>query len=166
MSTLTAELTSEAKAPYTTSKIVRVSIKYPRIEGEVEVSPMATLDYVRVWGELTINGSTAHINATPSTIDTKLSRYELTRNGWINEPATTKAIEKMGELLPDIVKIALATTGFANEQRAIAIRHLGFDLESNDTDIKTKLAELEELRAKRDYMKELLAEYILLNANN
>jgi hypothetical protein len=38
VSTLAAELTSEAKAPYTTSKIVRVSIKYPRIEGEGEIN--------------------------------------------------------------------------------------------------------------------------------
>lgn len=156
---LTAAMVDDAKAPYSPSRVVRVTIDAPRIKGEIEVSPMSTLDFVRVCGDLVVNGAPAHINATPNINEPALAQYELTRDGWISNPVSAAAKTRVQEWLPAIVNAALALDEFKQEQRKTAIKYLGYDLDRNAQERENKRQELAALEVSAREMQALLNTY-------
>ena len=160
---LTVSLVNDAKAPYSPERVVRVCIDAPRIKGDVEISPMSTLDYVRVCGDLIVNGAPVHINATPNINEPGIAQYELTRDGWISNPVSAAAKTRVQEWLPAIVNAALALDEFKHDQRQTAIKHLGYDLDRNAHERESKRQELAALELSAKEMQELLSTYEDLN---
>ncbi len=142
--TLTADT---EKSSYGDRYCVTVDFADPRITGTLTIGAMATPDYIRYQGAVTINGVEYRVSNNSPVGVAKIEYYALTKNGTFSDYASASARETFQKALTEIIAEVLKDEKFVNEQIATETQHLGYDIErlqSNRDALVVKIAELNE----------------------
>lgn len=141
-------LTSDVeKSSYGERYCVTVDFADSRIEGTLTIGAMASPDYVRYQGAVTINGVDYRVSNNCSVSVSKVEHYALTKNGTFAEYASASARETFRKALVEIVAEALKDKKFVDEQIQTESQYLGYDiqrLQSERDSLVIKIAELNE----------------------
>ena len=135
------------KSSYGDRYCVTVDFADPRISGTLTIGAMATPDYIRYQGTVTINGVEYRVSNNSPVAIAKVEYYALTKNGTFSDYASASAKETFRKALEEIIAEAIKDPKFVNEQIATESQHLGYDIErlqSNRDALTVKIAELNE----------------------
>jgi hypothetical protein len=135
------------KSSYGDRYCVTVEFADPRIEGTLTIGAMASPDYIRYSGDVTINGVDYHVSNNCQVSVSKIEHYALTKSGTFSEYASDSARETFRKALAEIVEVVLKDRNFVNEQIETESRYLGYDIErlqANRDALVVKIAELNE----------------------
>lgn len=126
---------------------VTVDFADPRIEGTLTISTMATPEYIRYQGSVTINGVSYRVSNNSSVAVPKVETYALTKNGSWSDYASASARETFRKALAEIIAEVVKDPKFVDEQIRTESQHLGYDidrLQSERDSLVAKVAELNE----------------------
>lgn len=126
---------------------VTVDFADPRIEGTLTFSTMATPDYIRYQGAVTINGVGYRVSNNSPVAGVKVESYALTKNDSFSHYASASARETFRKALEEIVPEVIKDPKFVNEQIKTETQHLGYDidhLQRERDSLVEKVAELNE----------------------
>ena len=126
---------------------VTVDFADPRIEGTLTISTMATPDYIRYQGAVTINGVDYRVSNNSPVAGAKVESYALTKNDSFSDYASASARETFRKSLQEIIDAVIQDPKFVNEQIETESQHLGYDidrLQRERDSLVAKVAELNE----------------------
>jgi hypothetical protein len=135
------------KSSYGDRYCVTADFADPRISGTLTIGAMATPDYIRYSGTVTVNGVEYRVSNNSPVVGAKVEYYALTKNGTFSEYASTSARETFRKALEEIIAEAIKDPKFVNEQIETETQHLGYDIErlqSNRDALVVKINELNE----------------------
>lgn len=135
------------KSSYGDRYCVTVEFADPRIEGTITIGAMASPDYIRYTGNVTINGVSYSVSNNCAVSVSKIEHYALTKSGTFSDYASDSARETFRKALAEIVAVVLKDRNFVNEQIETESRYLGYDIErlqANRDELTVKIAELNE----------------------
>lgn len=142
------ELTPDVeKSPYGERYCVTVDFADPRIEGTVTIGAMASPEYVRYQGAVTINGVDYRVSNNCAVTVPKVETYALTKNGTFADYGSAAARETFRKALAEIVAAVLQDKKFVAEQIETESQYLGYDiqrLQSERDSLRVKIAEIDE----------------------
>jgi hypothetical protein len=95
------------KSSYGDRYCVTVEFADPRIEGTLTIGAMASPDYIRYSGDVTINGVDYHVSNNCQVSVSKIEHYALTKSGTFSEYASNSARETFRKALAEIVAVVL-----------------------------------------------------------
>jgi hypothetical protein len=136
------------KSSYGDRYCVTADFADPRISGTLTIGAMATPDYIRYSGTVTVNGVEYRVSNNSPVVGAKVEYYALTKNGTFSEYASTSARETFRKALEEIIAEAIKDPKFVNEQIETETQHLGYDIErlqSNRDALVVKINELNEV---------------------
>ncbi|CAB4156037.1 hypothetical protein UFOVP655_32 [uncultured Caudovirales phage] len=126
---------------------VTVDFADPRIEGTITITTMATPEYIRYQGALTINGVEYRVSNNSPVSGVKVETYALTKMGTFSDYASSSARETFRKALQEIVDAVIQDQQFVDEQIRTESQHIGYDIErlqSERDSLVAKVAELNE----------------------
>jgi hypothetical protein len=135
------------KSSYGDRYCVTADFADPRISGTLTIGAMATPDYIRYSGTVTVNGVEYRVSNNSPVVGAKVEYYALTKNGTFSEYASASARETFRKALKEIIAEAIKDPKFVNEQIETETQHLGYDIErlqSNRDALVVKINELNE----------------------
>jgi hypothetical protein len=135
------------KSSYGDRYCVTADFADPRISGTLTIGAMATPDYIRYSGTVTVNGVEYRVSNNSPVVGAKVEYYALTKNGTFSEYASASARETFRKALEEIIAEAIKDPKFVNEQIETETQHLGYDIErlqSNRDALVVKINELNE----------------------
>jgi hypothetical protein len=142
------ELTPDVeKSSYGERYCVTVDFADPRIEGTITIGAMASPEYVRYQGAVTINGVDYRVSNNCAVTVPKVESYALTKNGTFSDYGSPSARETFRKALQEIVAEVLKDKKFVDEQIQTESQYLGYDiqrLQSERDALVIKIAELNE----------------------
>lgn len=135
------------KSSYGERYCVTVDFADPRIEGTITIGSMASPDYVRYQGAVTINGVDYRVSNNCAVTVPKVETYALTKNGTFSDYGSASARETFRKALAEIVAEVIKDKKFVNEQIETESQYLGYDiqrLQSERDSLRIKIAEIDE----------------------
>ena len=126
---------------------VTVDFADPRIEGTITITTMATPEYIRYQGALTINGVDYTVSNNSSVAVPKVETYALTKCGSWSDYASASARETFRKALAEIIAEVLKDQKFVDEQIRTESQHIGYDIDRLQRErdaLVIKVAELNE----------------------
>jgi hypothetical protein len=142
------ELTPDVeKSSYGERYCVTVDFADPRIEGTITIGAMASPEFVRYQGAVTINGVDYRVSNNCAVTVPKVESYALTKNGTFSDYGSPSARETFRKALQEIVAEVLKDKKFVDEQIETESQYLGYDiqrLQSERDALVIKIAELNE----------------------
>jgi hypothetical protein len=126
---------------------VTVDFADPRIEGTLTITTMATPEYIRYQGSVTINGVDYRVSNNSPVVGVKVESYALTKNGTFSDYASASARETFRKALQEIVDAVIQDQQFVDEQIRTESQHIGYDIDRLQRErdaLVIKVAELNE----------------------
>lgn len=126
---------------------VTVDFADPRIEGTLTITTMATPEYIRYQGAVTINGVDYRVSNNSPVAGVKVEYYALTKNGSFSDYASASARETFRKALQEIVDAVIQDQRFVDEQIRTESQHITYDIDRLQKErdaLVVKVAELNE----------------------